>query len=143
MGALARARRVTRAAAIAGTLAGTVAVARAAPASAPATRVVEMPGCHATEIAAVARVASRVRRDRLYASWTTPDCLSYFVDSCAAKTVDVSIHEKHDARCGGDPATWPTVDRFRVHRRGERIDWFNVVDATWRPFDRIHSEGHR
>jgi hypothetical protein len=28
-------------------------------------------------------------------------------------------------------------------RRGTRIDWLDVVDGAWRPFDRIHSEGHR
>ena len=147
MCALARARRVTRGCALAGALAGSWGIGWTAPqaASAPAsTRVAEPPpGCHGWEDAAVSRVAARVRRERLYAAWSKPGCLDFFVDACSARTVDVTIHEKHDARCGGDPATWPRVDSFRVYRRGARIDWYNLVDDAWRPFDKIHSEGHR
>jgi hypothetical protein len=35
------------------------------------------------------------------------------------------------------------VDSFRVWRRGARIDWLDIADDAWRPFDRIHLEGHR
>ena len=99
--------------------------------------------CHGPEDAAVLRVMERVRAEHLYASWTSPGCPHCVIDACAAGTVDVSIHERHDARCGGDPGTAPRADSFRVHRRGRRIDRYNVVDDAWRPFDRIHSEGHR
>ena len=50
---------------------------------------------------------------------------------------------RYQSRCGGDPATSPRVDSFRVYRRGKRIDWYNVVNDAWRPFDKIHSEGGR
>jgi hypothetical protein len=144
MGASVLLRRVTRASLVAGALAGMNAPAWTAPASAamPA-RVAEPPGCHGPQDAALERVMERVRAEHLYASWTTPDCFEFFIDACAASTVDVSIHERHDARCGGDPNTSPRVDSFRVHKRGTRIDWYNVVDDAWRPFDKIHSEGHR
>ena len=139
MASLAVARRL----ACAGALAGAC-TAWAAPAPAPAVPpVAEAPGCHGREGAALSRVEALVRSERLYASWTTTDCLSYFAESCSAKTVDVSIHERHGARCGGDPATWPRVDSFRVYRHGMRIDWYNVVKDAWRPFDKIHAEGGR
>jgi hypothetical protein len=77
------------------------------------------------------------------ASWSKPGCLDFFVDACTVKTVDVSLHEKHDARCGGDPGSGPRADSFRVWRRGSRIDGLDIADDTWRPFDSIHSEGHR
>lgn len=144
MDTLARARRLTRGCALAGVLAGGCALAWAAPVAASAPmRSGVAPGCHGDEDAAVSRLAARVRREHLYADWSKPGCLDFFVDACTAKTVDVSLHEKHDARCGGDPGTWPRVDSFRVWRHGTRIDWLNIVDDAWRPFDRIHSEGHR
>ena len=140
MAAAARARRVT----CAGALAGACAPALAAPASTPAaSRVSRRPGCHGDEDAATARLMARVRREHLYESWTRPDCLQYVLDACAGRSVDITIHEDHAARCGGDPATWPRVDSFRVVRRGARIDWFNLPNDAWRPFDKIHSEGGR
>ncbi len=140
MATLAGARRAT----CAGALAGACALAWAAPASAPAaTPVARAPGCHGTEDAATARLMARVRRERLYESWAKRDCLQYFLDRCTARTVDISLHEDHAARCGGDPGTSPRVDSFRVYRRGKRIDWYNVVVDAWRPFDKIHSEGGR
>jgi len=142
MGALARARRVTRAAALAGVLAGGSALAPAAPASAPPA-VFLPPGCQGPQDAAVSRLAARVRRERLYDGWSKPGCLQYVVHRCTSTGVEVSLHEKHDERCGGDPLTAPRVDTFRVHRGDRRIDWYNVVDDRWRPFDRIHPEGQR
>jgi hypothetical protein len=116
----------------------------AAPTSSASTAPpVLAPGCHGREEAASGRLARRVRDARLYQSWSKPGCLDYLVDQCDLAFVDVSIHEHHDGRCGGDPYTGPMVDSFRVYRRGTRIDWFNVVDAVYRPFDKIHSEGHR
>jgi hypothetical protein len=139
---LARARRVTRARALAGALAGASALAQAAPASAPAAAF-QAPGCRGAQDTAVSRLVARVRREHLYASWSPPGCLQYIVDRCTSAGVEVSLHEKHDERCGGDPATAPRVDSFRVHRDGRHIDWYDVVDDRWRPFDRIHPEGHR
>ncbi len=140
MAALAQARRVT----CAGALAGLCGLTVAAPASAPsASLVARPPGCHGTEDAATARLMGRVRREHLYETWTKPDCLQYFLDACTARTVEITLHEDHAARCGGDPATSPRVDSFRVYRRGGRIDWYNVPKDAWRPFDKIHSEGGR
>ena len=133
---------LVRGCAMAGALAGGCALAGATPVAA-SPPVVAIPGCHGSEDAAVARVMDRVRRERLYVAWSKPGCLDFIVDACTAKAVEVSLHEKHDDRCGGDPATSPRVDSFRVWRHGERIDWFNTPDDAWRPFDRIHSEGDR
>ncbi len=130
--------------ACASALAGAWTLAWAAPASAPAGSLVSRaPGCHGTEDSATTRLMARVRREHLYESWTKADCLQYLLDRCTARTVDISLHEDHAVRCGGDPATSPRVDSFRVYRRGKRIDWYNVVNDTWRPFDKIHAEGGR
>ena len=125
-------------------LAGACALACAAPEPVlAASGVLLAPGCHGTEDAAVDRLDKRVRHEHLYESWTKFYCLQYVVDACTAKAVDISIHEDHSPRCGGDPGTRPRVDSFRVHRHGDRIDWYNLPDDSWRPFDKIHSEGGR
>ncbi len=146
--ALSRARGLARPGLLAGALAGALASggAWAQAASAPdggSAKVFRPPGCHGSQDAVVDRLAARIRRQKLYADWAKPGCLDYVVERCTAAVVEVSLHEKHDERCGGDPLTAPRVDSFRVHRVGERIDWYNVVDGAWRPFDCIHSEGHR
>jgi hypothetical protein len=144
MGACARARRVTRVLALAGVCVCVCTVARAAPASAPATaHVSRAPGCDGREDVAVSRLNERAWRDKLYASWTRPECLEVVVDACRKGSVDVSLHERHGQACGGDPATSPRVDSFRVWREGTRMDWYDVVDDAWRPFDKVRSKGGR
>ena len=146
MAALAAARRVTRAhvcrAACACALAGACASPWAAPAPA-SSHVSHAPGCHGAEDAATDRLMARVRREHLYESWTKQECLQYFIDGCTAKVVEITLHEDHRAACGGDPGTSPRVDSFRVHLHGGRIDWYNLPNDAWRPFDKIHSEGGR
>ena len=138
-------RSRARGAALFGALTGACFLAVAAPsaASAPVTVGTAPPGCHGWEDVAVTRLMARVRRERLYQAWSKPGCPDYEVERCTREAVEVGLHEKHDERCGGDPHTWPRVDTFRVYRRGERIDWYNLPNDTWRPFDRIHSEGGR
>jgi hypothetical protein len=147
MAALARVRRVARAGALAGALAGACAWAGPAPVAvsptASSASIFHAPGCRGGEDAAMSRLAARVRREQLYEGRARPGCLNDVVDRCTAATIDVSLHEQHDARCGGDPGASPRVDSFRMHRRGARIEWYDVADDAWRPFDRIHSEGRR
>ena len=114
------------------------------PSSAPAASSAwHAPGCHGAQEQAIARLSARVRREHLYESWSKPGCLDYVVDRCTTTAVEITLHEDHAPRCGGDPGTWPSVESFRVHVRGRRIDWYNLPDDTWRPFDKIHSEGRR
>ena len=93
---------------------------------------------HAIEILRV-----KIRSERLYASWATEECLSFYLEHSDAEKVDVAIHEVHTKECGGDPLTQPVVDRFRIHRDPEMIEWFDYVDAEYGDFSKVHTVGHR
>lgn len=69
-----------------------------------------------TDKRAVQRLKDKIRSDHLYASWTSAQCLWFDPEDCNRHAVEVAIHEIHDERCGGDPATSPVVDRFRVFK---------------------------
>ncbi len=99
--------------------------------------------CALREGAAVQLLQERVESERLYVSWTTMSCLSYYVEACNSSKTDIAIHELHNERCGGDPATWPVVDRFRVYKKSGRIQWHDILKDEYVPFTKIHSIGDR
>jgi len=87
----------------------------------------------------VERLAQRVSRANLFASWAQPQCLRYALEVCSAEFVDIAIRETHGGPCDGDPATAPVVDRFRVYRSSERIDWYDVTRDEMLAFEAICS----
>ena len=78
-----------------------------------------------TEKQALDRPISQIQKDKLYDSWTTLSCLSIFIEDKTEKYFDITIREKHDGKCPGDPLTAPIVDRFRVNRLTGRIEWYD------------------
>jgi hypothetical protein len=44
------------------------------------------------------------------------------------------LHEKHNAKCGGDPETNPVVDRYRVRRASGEIELYDAVNDRWNPY---------
>jgi hypothetical protein len=48
--------------------------------------------------------------------------------------VQFALREKHDAKCGGDPGVAPIVDRYRVHRSDNHLEWYDVVKDVWLPY---------
>ena len=92
---------------------------------------------------AVQSLRSRVEEERLYSSWAKAGCLAYQAERCDSKKVDVAIREVHSSQCGGDPATSPVVDRFRVYRNSKKIEWYNVAKGEYLEFSKVHSVGGR
>ena len=88
---------------------------------------------------AIEGLAARVAREHLYQDWTRQSCLS-FSSLCEAGHVLVSIHEKHDKVCGGDPSTFPAIDHFRIDKKTGRIEWLDVATGDYLPFESVCSK---
>jgi hypothetical protein len=95
-----------------------------------------------TEKQALDLLTSRIQKDKLYDSWTTLSCLSIFIDTSLTdpderdKYFDITIREKHDGKCPGDPLTAPLVDHFRVNRRNSAIQWYDP-DLDLHPYKAV------
>ncbi|MGH8820081.1 MAG: hypothetical protein ACREWJ_02165 [Rhodoferax sp.] len=92
---------------------------------------------------AVSALMQRIKREHLYTSWTTLQCLGFFIEGCTGRRVEIAIREQHDPKCGGDPDTSPVVDRFRVYKRTGTIQWYDVENDQYLPFSKVHSMGQR
>jgi len=95
------------------------------------------------DVKAVETIKTMVQKDKLYTSWTTEPCLSFYPERCDAENVEVAIRELHTPECGGDSNTGPVVDRFRVFKRISRIDWFDYLEAEYVEYSKVHSIGGR
>lgn len=87
-----------------------------------------------TEKQALDDLVSRIRADKVYASWTALRCLLFTTESATDSDFDFAVLEKHGDGCPGDPDTMPVVDRFRVDRRTGVIRWYDVVMDAYRPY---------
>ena len=99
------------------------------------------PGPVETIERAVDLVADRVLP--VYRSWTSGDCLTYMAEGEINRHFDIAIREKHNEKCGGDPARAPVVDRFRVLRGTRTVQWFDPVNAQYVPFERFLASRRR
>ena len=88
-----------------------------------------------SEEAIVEQVSAVVKRHQL--SSLPPQCLDYMVDDADAATIDIDVHEKHDATCGGDPATSPRLFSFKLERANGRLstDALDLADGDYQPID--------
>ena len=84
---------------------------------------------------AVDLVATRVVP--VYRSWTKVECLGYMAEGRIDRHFDIAVREKHTGRCGGDPATAPIVDRFRVLRGTRTILWYEPANGEYVSFERF------
>jgi len=82
-------------------------------------------------------LVAQIQKDKLYDSWTTLSCLSFFTEEKTTDYFDIAIHEKHGGMCPGDPNTWPIVDRFRVNRFTKSIQWYEPTEGEWRPYGAV------
>ena len=88
-----------------------------------------------TEDAALNLLLSTLKRDNVYAKRISLDCVTFSTDEITRTYFEFALREKHNAKCGGDPDTSPVVDRYRVHRGYKTIDWFDVVNDNWQPYN--------
>ncbi len=90
-----------------------------------------------TEDEALNILISRVKKDKLYDSWTSLSCLSFLVEAKTRTYIEMAIREKHGGNCPGDPVTFPIVDRFRIHRLSKQIQWLEIVEDEWLPYKAV------
>jgi hypothetical protein len=88
---------------------------------------------------AFARLHVRIQREHLYAGHARGEreCVFYEPQPCDSMWVHVSVHERHDEVCGGDPATAPALDHFRVHRKTGLIEWVDFTSGDYVPFEYV------
>lgn len=79
-------------------------------------------------------LVSRIRKDRLYDNWTSVACLSFATEEKTKLYFDFAILERHGGTCPGDPLTSPVVDRFKVHRSTQQIEWFDSAEDEYLPY---------
>ncbi|WP_222615679.1 hypothetical protein [Dyella telluris] len=113
------------------------AVAPAATASVPspaASTSVATPAADSDD-AVIRQVSETIRKHRLTS--LADACLDYVVDDSDGATVDVDVHEKHDAACGGDPDTSPRLFSFKLDRASGQLstDALDLADGDFQPIE--------
>ena len=95
-----------------------------------------------TEQQALSILAELIKKDKLYNKRFSLECLIFATEEKTKENIDVAIHEKHDGKCPGDPNTSPVVDRFRIDRTTKEIEWFDVLNAEFVPYNTILATGN-
>jgi len=63
-------------------------------------------------------------------------CISFLTEIATPEYFEIALHEKHNVDCGGDPATAPTSERFRVYRLNKLISKYDVILGEYSPPDK-------
>ena len=74
-------------------------------------------GVHSEE-QAIRRVSESVARNQLASQ--KPECLMFMAEKTRTG-YRVDVREKHDAQCGGDPATAPRLFSYEIDRRSGKM----------------------
>ena len=74
-------------------------------------------GVHSKE-QAIRRVSESVARNQLTS--LKPECLRFMAEKTRTG-YRVDVREKHDAQCGGDPATAPRLFSYEIDRRSGKM----------------------
>ena len=77
-------------------------------------------------------VSASVARHRLTS--LKPECL-LFITTETANNYTVDVHEKHDARCGGDPHTAPRLFGYEVDKASGRMQIDDPMSGETRPIN--------
>ena len=94
------------------------------------------PRSHAlTEDAALNSLLHTLERDHVYAKRISLDCVTFDTEETTRIYFQVALREKHNTKCGGDPDTSPVIDRYRVNRASEKIEWYDAVNDSWQRYD--------
>jgi hypothetical protein len=87
------------------------------------------------EDAALALLERTLKHDHVYENRISLDCVMYMTEETADAYFQFVLREKHNAKCGGDPETSPTVDRYRVYRRSGKIERYQPIDDSWHRYE--------
>lgn len=85
--------------------------------------------------AVIAQVSAVIKKHQLTS--LKDECLDYMVDDSDGATIDIDVHEKHDAKCGGDPDTSPRLFSFKLDRASGQLttDALDLADGDFQPID--------
>jgi len=97
----------------------------------------EAASCPEWTLPAMRKLQNKLRVQKVYEGRHEQQCLRFFIEDCNGKIANIAVRERHDETCGGDLATEPVVDRFRLHKKGKRIEWYSVVEGEYLPFDQV------
>ncbi len=88
-----------------------------------------------TEDAAFNLLFQTLKRDHVYDKRVSLDCVTLSADETTRIYFEIGLREKHGGKCGGDPDLSPIVDRYRVYKATGKIEWFNVIENNWLPYN--------
>lgn len=78
---------------------------------------------------AVSQVIQSVERHKL--TILKPECLMFMAEK-TKQGYTVDVREKHDAQCGGDPATAPRLFSYEIDRRSGKMKTNAAApDSEW------------
>jgi hypothetical protein len=83
-----------------------------------------------TENQAIDLVAKAMRQLRPSQS---VDCFAFETEESSRRQFGIAVREKHNKRCGGDPAVMPVTERFRVSRAPARLWRWGMTDDSYVP----------
>lgn len=89
---------------------------------------------HLSEDAALDLLFQTLKRDHVYDKRISLDCVTSSTDEITRTYYEFALHEKHNAKCGGDPETNPVVDRYRVRRASGEIELYDVGNDSWKSY---------
>ena len=95
----------------------------------------------AAQLDAVRLLRSKIRALGLY-SEMNDQCLIVRAEDCNSRNIDLVVQENHTNDCGGDPATAPVLDRFRVLRRSKKVEWYSA-DGEYVGISKARAIDHR
>ena len=87
------------------------------------------------EDAALNLLVRTLTRDHVYKNRISSDCINYQTEETTDAYFQFLLREIHNAKCGGDPDTNPTVASYRVYRASHKIKWLKVTDDSWQAYD--------
>lgn len=97
----------------------------------------------AAESIAIDALREKLKAESLYEPRAKEQCLQFYPEHCDAEKVDVAVRELHSEECGGDPATGPVIDRFRVHRKSAKIERYNIANDEYSEFSKSNCPGRQ
>jgi hypothetical protein len=86
------------------------------------------------EDTALALLVRTLKHDGVYKNRISLDCVTFITEETTGTYFEFALREKHDAKCAGDPEVSPIVDRYRVYRRGGKIEQYKPIDDTWQRY---------
>ena len=89
---------------------------------------------HLSEDAALNLLLQKLKHDHVYDKRISLDCVTSSTDEITRTYYEFALHEKHNAKCGGDPETNPVVDRYRVRRASGEIELYDAINDRWNSY---------